>query len=70
MRAETDRSTVIRVDRIACSGHGVCHALDPQQIPLDEWGYPIPSEIVADRRRTEALVRLCPAAALRRTTTT
>ncbi|MFC6705844.1 ferredoxin [Flexivirga alba] len=68
MRADNVRPTIIRVDRIACSGHGVCHALEPEQIPLDEWGYPIPSEIIADPNIAETLVRLCPAAALRHTT--
>ncbi len=68
MRADARQPTIIRVDRIACSGHGVCHALDPEQVPLDEWGYPIPSEIIADPRSAEALIRLCPAAALRHTT--
>ena len=67
MRAEGTPPTYIRVDRITCSGHGVCHALDPEQIPLDEWGYPIPSEIIADSRSAAALIRMCPAAALLRT---
>lgn len=65
MRGETE-PVAIRVDRVACTGHGVCHALDPQRIPLDEWGYPVPSEVLTDPETADALVRLCPAAALQR----
>lgn len=67
MPAEPNAAATLRVDRVACSGHGVCHALDPGRIPLDEWGYPIPSEIVTDGATAASLVRLCPAAALRHT---
>ena len=31
----------LRVDRIACDGHGLCADLLPERIELDEWGYPI-----------------------------
>ena len=31
----------IRVDPIACDGHGVCAELFPERIRLDDWGYPI-----------------------------
>jgi ferredoxin len=34
-------STELRVDRIACTGHGLCAELLPEKIALDEWGYPI-----------------------------
>jgi ferredoxin len=31
----------MRIDRIACTGHGMCAELLPEKIVLDEWGYPI-----------------------------
>jgi len=33
--------TVLRVDPIACEGHGTCAELLPELVTLDEWGYPI-----------------------------
>ena len=37
----TPASTRLRVNPIACSGHGVCAELLPELISLDEWGYPV-----------------------------
>ncbi|MBB2890294.1 ferredoxin [Flexivirga oryzae] len=68
MRAEREHPAVVRVDRIACSAHGACRAIAPEHLALDEWGYPIPSVVVTDGETAAALVRFCPAAALRRTT--
>ena len=31
----------LRVNPIACTGHGVCAELLPELVTLDEWGYPI-----------------------------
>jgi ferredoxin len=31
----------LRVDPIACTGHGLCAELFPELIELDDWGYPI-----------------------------
>jgi ferredoxin len=31
----------IRLDPIACDGHGLCAELLPEHIRLDDWGYPI-----------------------------
>ncbi len=31
----------LRVDPIACTGHGLCAELLPERITLDDWGYPI-----------------------------
>jgi ferredoxin len=31
----------VRVDPIACTGHGLCAELFPELIELDDWGYPI-----------------------------
>lgn len=32
---------LLRVDPIACDGHGLCAELFPEWISLDDWGYPI-----------------------------
>jgi ferredoxin len=57
----------LRVNPVACAGHGACSELLPELITLDEWGYPI----VADqsvphglRREARRAVRNCPALAL------
>ena len=61
-------STVLRVDFIACDGHGVCAELFPEWIRLDDWGYPIvsddtiPEALMVHARR---VVNACPKAALR-----
>ena len=31
----------LRVNPIACTGHGVCAELLPELIKLDPWGYPL-----------------------------
>jgi ferredoxin len=57
----------LTIDRIACTGHGLCADLLPELIELDEWGYPIiregvPPALAAHARRA---VNACPALALR-----
>ncbi len=60
-------SVRMRVNPIACAGHGLCAELLPERIILDEWGYPIvsgepvppPLEAFARRAVTD-----CPALAL------
>jgi ferredoxin len=58
----------LRVDPIACDGHGFCAEILPEMITLDDWGFPIlrdadvPSGLETAAR--EAL-RLCPRLALR-----
>jgi ferredoxin len=62
------RSQQLRVDMIACTGHGLCAELLPEMVSLDEWGYPIlepgpiPAGLNALARRT---VTACPALALK-----
>ena len=57
----------IRVDPIACDGHGVCAELFPERIRLDDWGYPIldstpiPREL---RDHAQRAVTACPKIAL------
>jgi ferredoxin len=40
----------IRVDPIACTGHGICAELLPDLIRLDDWGYPIIEDVPVDPR--------------------
>ena len=61
-------TTTLRVNPIACSGHGLCAELLPELITLDEWGYPV----IADQpvparlaRQAGRAVTDCPALALR-----
>jgi ferredoxin len=62
----------IKVNPVACSGHGNCAELLPELITLDEWGYPIlddapvPASLTRQARRA---VRDCPALALLLTST-
>jgi ferredoxin len=57
----------LRVNPIACDGHGVCAELLPEIIELDPWGYPIltsaevPDGLVEHARRAAAA---CPTLAL------
>jgi ferredoxin len=61
-------TAMLRVNPIACSGHGLCAELLPELITLDEWGYPliadqpVPARLVKEARRA---VTDCPALALR-----
>jgi len=57
----------LRIDRVACTGHGQCAELLPELITLDEWGYPvlhdtaIPANLRVHARRA---IRACPRLAL------
>ncbi|MBN0043660.1 ferredoxin [Streptomyces actuosus] len=58
----------LRVDRIACTGRGLCAELLPELIALDEWGYPVVADpTVPGRLRGHArrAVAACPRLALR-----
>lgn len=58
----------LEIDWTRCDGHGLCHALLPDVIPRDEWGFPVlphtgvPTAAEPDARR---VVAACPALALR-----
>jgi ferredoxin len=61
-------SEQLRLDPIACTGHGLCAELLPERIWLDEWGFPViehgelsPELLKHARRAVEA----CPTLALR-----
>jgi ferredoxin len=58
----------LRINAIACSGHGACAELLPELIALDEWGYPV---LAGDgavpfwlKREARRAVTDCPALAL------
>ncbi len=57
----------LRVNPIACTGHGMCAELLPELIKLDPWGYPlladmaVPRELADHARRAAAA---CPTLAL------
>ncbi|QIM22565.1 ferredoxin [Phycicoccus sp. HDW14] len=54
----------LRVDRVACTGHGLCATLLPGRIRLDEWGYPVVDDPAVARAEGERAVTFCPARAL------
>lgn len=54
----------LAVDRIACTGHGICATLLPEQVGVDEWGYPVVYAAVVDPSMGDVAIRLCPARAL------
>ncbi|GAB3781679.1 hypothetical protein GCM10027601_11320 [Nocardioides ungokensis] len=58
----------LRVDPIACEGRRLCAEILPELITLDDWGFPIVSDVdvpvdLLDEAR-EA-IRVCPKLALR-----
>jgi methionine sulfoxide reductase heme-binding subunit len=58
---------LLRVNPIACSGHGLCAELLPELIALDRWGYPMVSDQPVPARlarRAARAVTDCPALAL------
>jgi ferredoxin len=62
-------SMKLEINPIVCTGHGLCADLFPENVELDEWGYPIirervPGELTAHARRA---VNACPTLALRLT---
>lgn len=61
------KTRTLRIDRIACTGHGQCAELLPELITLDEWGYPILHQAVIPtgiQTHARATVRACPRLAL------
>jgi ferredoxin len=59
----------VRVDRVACTGHGICATLLPGSVQLDEWGYPVvlsrsDGGVDDGPEARAAAVRWCPAMAL------
>jgi ferredoxin len=62
--SETRTASALAVDRIACTGHGICASLLAEQITLDEWGYPVVLASTVDPEMGDVAIRLCPARAL------
>ena len=60
----TSRPPELRVDRVACTGHGMCASLLPHQVRLDEWGYPVVDDARVPAAEGEVAIRFCPARAL------
>jgi ferredoxin len=61
------RELTLRVNPVACAGHGACAELLPELISLDEWGYPLmtgePVPVALERAARRAAAA-CPALAL------
>lgn len=58
----------LEVDWVACDGHGLCAALLPERVELDDWGYPViadPDVPGALGAHARTAVSACPALALR-----
>jgi len=56
------------VNPILCSGHGLCAELLPEQITMDEWGFPLMSDEPVPRELRSLARRAvtdCPALALK-----
>jgi ferredoxin len=57
----------LRVNPIACTGHGMCAELLPEIIELDPWGYPILASSTVPRGlldHAKRAVEACPTLAL------
>lgn len=58
----------LEVDWVACDGHGLCAALLPERVALDDWGFPVIGDPEVPEpllRHARAAVSACPALALR-----
>jgi ferredoxin len=57
----------LRVNPIACDGHGLCAELFPERVSLDEWGFPVIDDEPIPRsleRHAKRAVAECPTLAL------
>lgn len=57
----------LRVNPVACDAHGLCAALLPELVTLDEWGFPVVSAAPVPpwlRRHARRAVAACPVLAL------
>jgi ferredoxin len=60
-------TSTLRVDPIACAGHGLCAELLPERVALDDWGYPIvdPAPVSGElEQHARRAVDACPKLAL------
>ena len=61
-------ASILKLDPIACDGHGMCAELAPELIVLDEWGFPIVSNAAVARGvevHAKRAVAACPVLALK-----
>jgi ferredoxin len=59
--------STLAIDWTRCDGHGLCHALLPEAIDRDEWGFPAlrrPAITTGDEPAARRAVAACPALAL------
>lgn len=61
---EATNGEVVAVDRVRCTGHGMCAAM-VSAIELDEFGYPVQPRAHGSAAELKAAVAWCPAQALR-----
>jgi ferredoxin len=60
-------SSRLRVNPIACDGHGLCAELFPERVTLDDWGYPIVDSAPIPRpleQHARRAIDACPVLAL------
>ena len=58
------RTAELRVDRVSCTGHGMCASILPGRVRLDEWGYPVVDDPRVPTAEGDTAIRFCPARAL------
>ena len=57
----------MRVNPVACDGHGLCAELLPEIVSLDDWGYPMPvvAEVPAELEgHAQRAAQQCPTLAI------
>jgi ferredoxin len=62
------REQKLEIDWTRCDGHGLCAALLPDRIVMDDWGFPLvrgSGVAPTDEKDVRRAVALCPALALR-----
>jgi ferredoxin len=60
-------ATTLHIDWTRCDGHGLCAALLPDRVGLDEWGFPLLRDAAVtadDEIDARRAVAACPALAL------
>jgi ferredoxin len=66
-KATRSHGPTLAIDWTRCDGHGLCAAVLPDSVSLDDWGYPIlgPKVRTEPRAALKRAVAVCPALALR-----
>ena len=62
------REQKLEIDWTRCDAHGLCAALLPDRIVMDDWGFPLVrgnSVAPRDEKDVRRAVAMCPALALR-----